>query len=216
MTDIHYLDELLDQMAKKWPENRVVNIVCHGHSVPAGYFATPFVDTFHAYPHILHALIKERFPYACVNVIVTAIGGENSVSGEKRFEKEVLNHNPDLITIDYSLNDRSIGLEQAKKAWEGMIESALKAGKKVILLTPTWDNTYYEKNESWEMLKAHARQVRMLSEKYAVGLADSFLRWEKNIEEPSDLAAYLSHVNHPTKKGHELVAEEIAKYFIAR
>ena len=94
MTDIHYLDEVLCELSKKWPENRTINIVCHGHSVPAGYFATPFVDTLHAYPHLLLRLIKERFPFACVNAIVTAIGGEDSVSGEKRFEKEVLSHDP--------------------------------------------------------------------------------------------------------------------------
>lgn len=216
MTDIHYLDEVLCELSKKWPENRTINIVCHGHSVPAGYFATPFVDTLHAYPHLLLRLIKERFPFACVNVIVTAIGGEDSVSGEKRFEKEVLSHDPDIITIDYALNDRRPGLEKAKKAWESMIEMALQRKKKVILLTPTWDNSYYEQNESWELLKAHANQVRMLSEKYKVGLADSFAAWEKRIEEPSDLSQYLSHVNHPTKKGHEIVANEIGRYFIAR
>ena len=142
MTDIHYLDEVLCELSKKWPENRTINIVCHGHSVPAGYFATPFVDTLHAYPHLLLRLIKERFPFACVNAIVTAIGGEDSVSGEKRFEKEVLSHDPDIITIDYALNDRRTGLEKAKKAWESMIEMALQRKKKVILLTPTWDNSY--------------------------------------------------------------------------
>jgi hypothetical protein len=33
---------------------------------------------------------------------------------------------------------------------------------------------------------------------------------------PEDLVKYLSHVNHPTRAGHQLVAEEIGKYFIAR
>ena len=33
-----------------------------GHSVPAGYFAIPFVDTFNAYPHLLHLGLKQRFP----------------------------------------------------------------------------------------------------------------------------------------------------------
>lgn len=216
MVDIHYLDEELDELSKRWPENRTVNIVCHGHSVPAGYFATPFVDTLHAYPHLLLKLIKERFPFACVNVIVTAIGGENSVSGEARFEKEVLCYNPDLITIDYALNDRGIGLEKAKRAWESMIEMALERKKKVILLTPTWDNTFYLKDENWDLLKAHAEQIRALSKAYGVGLADSFAAWEKRIEETSDLARYLSHVNHPTREGHEIVANEIGRYFIAR
>ena len=142
-----YLDPVLDELKKTWPKNRTVNIVCHGHSVPAGYFATPYVNTFNSYPHLLHQIIKERFPFAVTNVIVTAIGGETSVEGESRFERDVLSHSPDIITIDYSLNDRSVGLKAAEGAWSSMIEKALARGIKVILCTPTWDNSFYVKNE---------------------------------------------------------------------
>ena len=71
---INYLNPVLDEFAKRWPDNKTVNIVCHGHSVPSGYFATPFVNTFESYPHLLHKIVKERFPFAVLNVIVTAIG----------------------------------------------------------------------------------------------------------------------------------------------
>lgn len=33
-----YLFEISELLKKEWPNNRAVNIVCHGHSVPAGYF----------------------------------------------------------------------------------------------------------------------------------------------------------------------------------
>ena len=145
-----YLTPILDELALQWPKNRTINIVCHGHSVPSGYFATPYVNTFSAYPHLLHTIIKERFPFAVTNVIVTAIGGENAVRGESRFNNDVLTHRPDVLTIDYSLNDRDIGLEAAAVAWEKMINKALERGIKVILCTPTWDNSYYEKNEKWQ------------------------------------------------------------------
>ena len=211
-----YLAPLLDEMAKRWPNNRTINVVCHGHSVPSGYFATPYVNTFSSYPHLLHQLIKERFPYAVVNVIVTAIGGENSASGEARFQDDVLCHRPDIVTIDYSLNDRGMGTAAAEAAWSSMIEQALEKDVKVILCTPTWDNSYYDQNEAWEKLTAHAEQVRALAERYNVGLADSFRAFERHIADENDLPKYLSHLNHPTKAGHMLVAEEIAKYFIAR
>lgn len=97
-----------------------------------------------------------------------------------------------------------------------MIEKALNYGTKLILCTPTWDNSFYKQNEKWEALVRHAEQVRMLADRYDLGLADSCKAFEKHISEPSDLAKYLSHVNHPTEAGHALVAEEIAKYFIAR
>ena len=95
-----YLKHLTTLLRTLWPQNRTINIVCHGHSVTAGYFKTPLVDTFHAYPHLLHRGIKERFPYAVVNVIVTAIGGEDSEAGAKRFERDVLAHQPDVVTIE--------------------------------------------------------------------------------------------------------------------
>lgn len=211
-----YLSPVLDALALRWPDNRTINIVCHGHSVPSGYFATPFVNTFAAYPHLLHQRIKERFPYAVTNVIVTAIGGEHSVKGAERFEADALTHRPDVLIIDYSLNDRGIGLEAALEAWEKMICLALEKNIKVILCTPTWDNSYYTKDDRWEQLQRHAEQVRALAEKYEVGLADSFRAFERHISDENDLPKYLSHTNHPTQAGHELVAEEIAKYFIAR
>jgi lysophospholipase L1-like esterase len=211
-----YLSPVLDALALRWPQNRTVNIVCHGHSVPAGYFATPFVNSFSAYPHLLHRMIKERFPYAVTNVIVTGIGGEHSEAGAERLETEVLTHRPDVLTIDYSLNDRKIGLQAAYRAWENMISKALERDVKVILCTPTWDNSYYDKSEKWTALQQHADQVRLLAERYAVGLADSFRAFERRIHDENDLPKYLSHGNHPSEAGHMLVAEEIAKYFIAR
>ena len=213
---IHYLDSLLDEMAVKWPDNRIVNIVCHGHSVPSGYFATPFVNTFDAYPHLLHKMIKERFPFAVVNVIVTAKGGENSPHGADRFEKDVLTHNPDVLIIDYCLNDRFCGLAASRMAWEQMIKQSLERDIKVILCTPTWEKAYFEQNENWKMLVQHTEQVRELADYYSVGLADSFAAYERHVKDVMDLSKYLSHVNHPSREGHMLVAQEIAKYFIAR
>ncbi len=209
-----YLKPIINELLAAWPNNRTVNIVCHGHSVPSGYFTTPYVNTMNAYPHLLHKILNERFPFAVTNVIVTAKGGENAVNGEKRFENDVLIHRPDVIVLDYSLNDRSSGLKGAKDAWSLMIEKALKNDVKVILCTPSWDISYYEQGAAWDELCAHAEQVRELASRYDVGLADSFKAFEKQIKDFNDLPKYLANINHPTKAGHELIAEEIAKYFI--
>jgi len=40
-----YLNDLKLEMKIEWPKNRTINIVFHGHSVPAGYFKTPQVNT---------------------------------------------------------------------------------------------------------------------------------------------------------------------------
>lgn len=211
-----YLSDLCRILRMHWPANRTVNIVCHGHSVPAGYFATPMVDTMNAYPHLLHAGLKHRFPFAVMNVIVTAIGGENSESGAARFENEVLCHRPDVIMIDYGLNDRGLGLERAGASWSRMIDAALARGVKVLLLTPTPDSTQTSayKGEDRNALGDHADQIRALAAEYHIGLADS-LRACLQQSCVADLSDILSWSNHPNRAGHELVVREILRWFPA-
>jgi acyl-CoA thioesterase-1 len=213
-----YLNSLLLEMAKHWPDNRIINVACHGHSVPAGYFATPYVNTLAAYPHLLLEGLKERFPFAVVNVIVTAKGGENSEGGSQRFEGEVLCHRPDVVTLDYGLNDRGIGLEKANAAWRRMIEIALRCGIRLILLTPTHDQFAIRSGDptSEDALAQHSAQIRGLALEYEIGLADSDAAYSRYINQGGHLFDLLSHVNHPNRKGHQIVAEEILRYFPAQ
>lgn len=207
-----YLAGLSAAMQKVWPKNRTITIVCHGHSVPSGYFRTPVVDTFNAYPHLLHRGLKERFPHAVINVIVTAIGGEQSESGARRFANDVLTHKPDLITIDYSLNDRGIGLERARVAWTAMITAAKQAGIPLVLLTPTPDQAAKLDNPK-DPLVQHAAQVRALAQEHHVGLVDSLERFKARMAQGTPLPELMSQGNHPNRAGHELVSAGLLEWF---
>ncbi len=207
-----YLADITSLMKSKFPKNRTVNIVCHGNSVPAGYFKTPFVDPFNAYPHLLHKGLKNRFPFAVINVITTGIGGEPSDKGAKRFTKDVLSFHPDLVTIDYALTDLMIDLRMAEKSWRSMIQACQKNGIKVILLTPTAD-TNAKLDDPNELINKHARQVRQLAEEYNIGLVDSLSLFNRYIKEGGRLDDLISHINHPNRKGHELVANELLRWF---
>lgn len=207
-----YLANVCTELVKSWPTNRIVNIVCHGHSVPAGYFRTPEVRTFDAYPYLLHRGLSDRFPHAVINVVVTAIGGENSESGAKRFNRDVLPLRPDVVTIDYALNDRSIGLARSEKAWREMIEMALVHKVKVILLTPTADLSAHLDNPG-DPLNQHAEQIRRLAREYHVGLADSLAQFQQAVQSGVNLRDLMAQGNHPNRKGHELVAAELLKWF---
>lgn len=206
-----YLAPLITELEKPWPGNRTVNIVCHGHSVPAGYFKTPDVRTFDSYPHLWHRGIKARFPSAVVNVIVTAIGGENSESGAVRFERDVLSLRPDLVTLDYALNDRRLGLEKSERAWTRMIEAARAQKTPLLLLTPTAD-TSARWGDSSDPLLQHAAQIRTLAARHDVGLVDSLAAFEKYVAGGGKLSALMSQGNHPNRVGHELVVAELTRW----
>jgi len=207
-----YLIEVKNELVKKWPDNRIINLVFHGHSVPAGYFKTPIVNTLDSYPLQVLKHLKEKYPYAVINSINTSIGGENSVSGQKRFKKEVLNHRPDIVFIDYALNDRGVGLDDSRRAWESMIKKAQKNGIKIILLTPSPD-LGVNLSEADNELEKHANQISALSKKYNTGLADSYSVFKQLKLDCNCVEDYMSQINHPNQKGHALITDEIMKYF---
>ena len=165
-----------------------------------------------AYPNVFLKKLKEIYPFAVVNVIVTAKGGENSVNGAARFESDVLIHKPDVILIDYALNDRGVGLEKAFTAWDQMIKQAKDRGIKVILLTPSPDKKVNYADPDNE-LKKHTEQIRRLAEENQVGLVDSYKAFEFLYADNEQLSKYMAQFNHPNELGHELIANELIKWF---
>ncbi len=208
----NYLDSIKQELVKQWPKNRSINLVFHGHSVPSGYFKTPDVRPLQSYPHLLLKELKQVYPYAVINTILTCIGGENAQQGAKRFKRDVLNHKPDVLFIDYALNDRRIGLEASRKSWEYMIKAALKKNIKVILLTATPDQKV-DLTDPKSDLQLLCNQIMDMSTEFKVGLVDSYALFQKIHSDGYKLADYMSQVNHPNEKGHQLVVDGIMKYF---
>jgi acyl-CoA thioesterase I len=209
-----YLDTIKSELQKKWPHNRTVNVVFHGHSVPSGYFTGGVVNTIESYPYLTLKKVKQHYPFAVVNAITTSIGGEQSEQGALRFKNEVLSHRPDVLFIDYALNDRSIGLERAKAAWIKMIEEGKLYETKIILLTPTPDLKEDILTDDAPLAK-HSEQIRSLARQHNVGLIDSYALF-KAIAKDQDLKQYMAQNNHINEKGHELVAVEILRFFETR
>jgi lysophospholipase L1-like esterase len=198
------------ELAKKWPNNRGVNIVFHGHSVPAGYHKTPDVRPLESYPHLVHVALKEKFPFAVLNVIVTAIGGETSDTGAERFSRDVLPHRPDLILIDYALNDRRVPEDRVEAAWLSMIRTAKDEGVPIVLITPTGDAKADMANPA-DPLTQRADLIRKIAASEKVILADVSAAWLAELAKGTPQNDLLSQENHPNLRGHQLAADAIMK-----
>jgi len=207
-----YLSNVQKELKIVFPKNKIINLVFHGHSVPSGYWSHQEVHTLESYPNLLLRKLKSIYSYAVINIIITSIGGESSEKGQSRLKTDVLPHKPDVLFIDYALNDLGIGLERSKVAWEKMIEEALANNIKVVLVTPSPDQRH-NILEPGNNLELHAKQIRELANQYKIGLADPFTGFQKIAVKEGSIEAYMSHVNHPNEKGHNLIAEEIFKLF---
>lgn len=205
-------EALREEMSKAWPKNRALNLVFHGHSVPAGYHKTPEVKPFESYPHLVMVELKRRYPTAVVNIIVTAIGGENSVSGAARFERDVLIHRPDVIFIDYALNDRALPLEKVEESWLAMIRAAKRQGVPVVLLTPTGDKSV-DMNNPADPLELRAGLIRKIARDEGVLIADVFAAWREELAKGVSQEQLMSQVNHPNLRGHGIAARTLTNLF---
>lgn len=204
-----YLKDMMEKLRKVWPDNESMTVVCHGHSIPCGYMADNVTRPFDAYPHLFHTALAERFPHSVINVMVTATGGENSLSGAKRFKRDVLTHRPYLVTIDYGRNDMFLSEEQMRGAWTDMTTDALDAGCKVLLLTPAPDSgaVYYEENERRLTDAKMTDIIRETAERFQVGLADVHGTFERLFAQGHKRSEYAASVNHPNRRGHEIIAD---------
>ena len=121
-----------------------VTIVAFGDSITAGYCVR------RGFPSFWKALLAEKYPDARVEMINSGISGDTSMDGLARLDWAVLSYEPDLVTINFGINDcvLGLGLEEFEMNFVEMVRR-IRAGpnSEILLLssqpleTPPYDRT---------------------------------------------------------------------------
>ena len=129
----------------------VHRIVCTGDSITQGGEAPG------GYVWLLRHSLAAIYPQQPIEVVNTGIGGEKSPGMLARFQRDVIDRKPDLVTISIGINDvwhayrdfahnrnypddslpNGVSLADYRKNFEKMIALAQQANIKVVLLSPT-------------------------------------------------------------------------------
>jgi acyl-CoA thioesterase-1 len=128
------LPRLAERIAQRLP----VTIVAVGSSSTAGAGASSFMTT---YPARLEALLRERAPGVdMIDVLNRGVGGEEIRDMLKRFERDVIAENPDLVLWQLGTNsvlhDHEIRGNGALLAREIAVLKA--TGADVVLINPQY------------------------------------------------------------------------------
>lgn len=107
----------LPNVAVKLNRGQDVTVVFIGGSITVGG-----EQHKEGYVHFLPSWLKSHYPGSNIKVVNAGVSGSGSDYGAKRFERDVLVHNPDLILIEFCVNDgnldRTIPMEKMiHKAW---------------------------------------------------------------------------------------------------
>ncbi|WP_047812629.1 SGNH/GDSL hydrolase family protein [Rhodopirellula islandica] len=71
--------------------------------------------------------LQEQFPNATVNEIHAAIGGTGSDLGVFRLQRDALQHDPDLLFVEFAVNDGGAAPERIHRSMEGIIRQTWAA-----------------------------------------------------------------------------------------
>lgn len=157
-----------------------------------------------AYSYRVFEWWKKTFPKAEFHYVNGGIGGTSSHFGVSRAEEDLLMYQPDVVVIDFSVNDETDDFFQ--ETYEGLLRKILdwKSKPAVLLL----NNVYYDTGKNAQEYHNaigdyyHVPHVSIKDTLYQQIKAGVYTRKELTQDGL-----------HPNDKGHELIAEEIIKLF---
>ena len=204
-------------------ENGPITIVALGDSVTHGAL-DGFIDYEMVYWNVLRKKINAIRDYVPVNVINAAIGGTTSKHALDRFERDVVNHNPDLVIVCFGLNEVNFPLEDFLSSLK-IIFSRLKDICEVIYLTPNMLNSYVARDtpprhleyakvtakyQSEGKMDYYIEEAKKVAFEMGVGVCDCYAKWKQMEKDGIDTTKLLiNRVNHPDREMHKLFADSL-------
>ncbi|MBE6708641.1 MAG: hypothetical protein E7578_05300 [Ruminococcaceae bacterium] len=209
----------LPGIMKKLMNREAATIVVAGDSVSTGAMGSgflgmpPFAD---AYPEMTANALREKFGNVNIKLVNSAIGGTMSHFDETKMNNTIINHSPDLVIINFGMNDSScdrVGIpgEEFKaniKQQIDYIKEKLPTCE-VLLVSSLYGNRYTFPAERYE---EHAALLHVIADEYeGVGVADPQKIEKYLIEETGkDFVDFMAdNMVHPGDLGMRLMTQTI-------
>ena len=140
------IDMALNAFLNKVKNGKTVNVAYLGGSITEG--AGSSKDEF-TWRRKTSEYLRRRFPNAVVNEIAAGIGGTGSSLGLFRLRHDVLNYAPDLLFVEFAVNDCNAPFEQTRAYMEGIVRLTLKEYPDcgIVFIYTTQGGMYREKKQ---------------------------------------------------------------------
>jgi lysophospholipase L1-like esterase len=177
----------------------VHRIVCMGDSITAAGDS----DDGHGYVKLIRQSLAKLFPEAGIEVVNVGIGGQRAPDMLGRWQRDVIDKHPDLVTLSVGINDVWHGFYDNHPAGDGpkgvaldvyiadvkqMIETAQANKIRVVLVSPTVITEDSRKLEN-QKLQGYVEAERKLARDKRVpfvDLHDAFIKKLSTLREGPD------------------------------
>ena len=175
----------------------------------------PYAD---AYPKMTEKALAMKFGNPNVKLTNSAIGGSTSQYTEKRLDDTVIKYSPDLVIINFGMNDSSadrVGYtdELFRANMTGQIEYIKEKlpESEILLVSSLLGNPYTFREERYV---SHAAILSELAEKYdGVGFCDPQAIERFYLERKEFIDFMADNMVHPNDLGMRLIAQTITDAF---
>lgn len=171
-----------------------------GGSITEGYSSSNMKKN--SYACLMHDWWEERFPDVTVQYVNAGIGGTSSYLGVHRVQEDLLDHEPDFVIVEFSVNDGNNNFY--KRSYDNLLRRILSDENSpalMLLFTTQEDGTNAQINDA---LLGFGYELPMISYGNAVlpSIEAGEFTW-KDIS-PDNI--------HPNDRGHAIIGELLYRY----
>lgn len=196
--------ERIHKAISKAQAGESVSIVYLGGSITEGALADPRETK--CYARVSAGIFADKFmkDASGLRYYNAGISGTPSLLGVTRLEQDVLSKNPDIVFVEFAVNDSND--DTSKMVYESLIRKLLKSENQpaVVLIFTLMDSFY--------SCQPHMLQI---GRHYDLGMISVYNAVQPQIQlglmKWSD---YSSDYAHPTTEAHAFIAEMIGNYFV--
>ncbi len=199
-------DTAVAAVLKKLEAGEPVTIAAIGGSITQGTIARGSKDgevkNANCYAQIFFDWFKWVYPNADIEYINAGIGGTDSYLGVHRAQADVLSQKPDLVLIEYAVNDGSNDFFRA--SYENLVRNVIYAENHPATILLFMSQTNGNNSQAQQSVVGANYKVPMLS--YANVIAGCMKRGEYTAAELSGDGV------HPSALGHAMTGEILWNY----
>lgn len=184
---------------KKAESGEKITIATIGGSITQGTAAS---NTALCYSSLFFSWWQEKFPECEIETINAGIGGTNSYLGVSRVNDDVLSKNPDVVVVEFSVNDTDKVMN--KFSYDSLVRKILsyETNPAVILLFTTQEDGTSLQDIHKEIGKSYNLPMLSYREVVYPEVSAGNLLWTDI--SPDNI--------HPNDSGHALIGELLSRY----
>jgi lysophospholipase L1-like esterase len=197
----------INNILHKLKSGEKVHLVALGDSLTYGWM------TQYGFLDYLEISIKKKYPDSQLAISNKGVPGDTANDGLHRVERDVIRLSPDLIFIQFALNDVYSGL--SANDFQKNIESIIvkikdRLNSEIVLLTSVAIQDSSMKKAANEFYM----RISKSGKKYDLPVVSVHEYWEKKISSGIKHSLLVQYDGvHPTDKGYELMAEAVFELF---